>query len=47
MATHWPEIALVDYLFKLLVSIVLFLPVYGIVLKILTDRLISRNRDSF
>ena len=46
MATHWPEIALVDYIFKLLVSILLFLPLYGIVLKVLTDKLISINRDS-
>ena len=46
MAAHWPEIALVDYIFKLLVSILLFLPLYGILLKVLTDRLISVNRDS-
>ena len=43
MATHWPEIALVDYLFKLLVSIVLFLPVYGIILRIVTDALFCRK----
>jgi uncharacterized integral membrane protein (TIGR00697 family) len=44
MATHWPEIALVDYLFKLLVSIVLFLPVYGFILRIVTDTLFRRKR---
>ncbi len=43
MAVHWPEIGLVDYLFKLLVSIVLFLPVYGIVLKTLTETLLCRE----
>ena len=47
MATHWPEIALVDYLFKLLVSIVLFLPVYGIVLRTVTDTLFCRKQLCF
>ncbi len=47
MATHWPEIALVDYLFKLLVSIVLFLPVYGIILRIVTDTLFCQKRTCF
>ncbi len=49
MAAHWPEIALVDYGFKLLVSIILFLPIYGIVLKLLTEKLLYRtgmNRTS-
>ncbi|MGS0727341.1 7-cyano-7-deazaguanine/7-aminomethyl-7-deazaguanine transporter, partial [Shewanella sp. 0m-11] len=35
MATHWPEIATVDYGFKLIVSLGLFLPVYGLLLKFL------------
>ena len=39
MATHWPEIATVDYVFKLLVSLILFLPVYGVVMAGLTLRL--------
>jgi len=39
MATHWPEIATVDYVFKIFVSILLFLPVYGVILKILSERL--------
>lgn len=43
MAAHWPEIALVDYGFKLLVSILLFLPIYGIVLRLLTDKLLDRT----
>ncbi|WP_144211659.1 7-cyano-7-deazaguanine/7-aminomethyl-7-deazaguanine transporter [Shewanella donghaensis] len=41
MAAHWPEIATVDYAFKLIVSLGLFLPAYGVLLKILTDRLVS------
>jgi len=44
MATHWPEIALVDYIFKLLVSLILFLPIYGMVLKMLTERLIHKKQ---
>lgn len=42
MAAHWPEIALADYGFKLVVSIILFLPIYGIVLKLLTEKILSR-----
>lgn len=37
MAQHWIEIASLDYLFKLTMSIVIFLPIYGIVLKKLQD----------
>ncbi|MFS1425512.1 7-cyano-7-deazaguanine/7-aminomethyl-7-deazaguanine transporter [Shewanella sp. 10N.286.48.B5] len=40
MASHWPEIATVDYAFKLMVSLGLFLPAYGVLLKVLTDRLV-------
>jgi uncharacterized PurR-regulated membrane protein YhhQ (DUF165 family) len=32
MAEHWGEIALVDYVIKLAVSLVLFVPMYGVVL---------------
>lgn len=32
MAMHWPEIALVDYGFKLVISLLLFLPAYGLLL---------------
>ncbi len=35
MATHWPEIALVDLGFKLIISIIFFLPIYGAVLNFL------------
>ncbi len=35
MAEHWMEIALVDYCFKVLISIVFFLPMYGVLLNML------------
>jgi len=41
MAMNWPEIAMVDYSFKLLVSLCLFLPAYGVLLKILEKRIIK------
>ena len=41
MAEHWPEIGLVDYGFKLLVSILLFLPIYGLILKRVAEMLVS------
>ena len=40
MAMHWPEIATVDYGFKLLFSLGLFLPVYGALLKFLEKRIV-------
>ncbi|MGI2000647.1 7-cyano-7-deazaguanine/7-aminomethyl-7-deazaguanine transporter [Shewanella frigidimarina] len=47
MATHWPEIATVDYAFKLIVSLGLFLPAYGVLLKILQDKiLLNGGNDS-
>ena len=39
MAAHWPGIALVDYLFKLVICTLFFLPAYGVILNILTKRL--------
>lgn len=41
MAAHWPEIALVDYGFKLVVSVGLFLPAYGLLLRILEQYIIK------
>jgi uncharacterized PurR-regulated membrane protein YhhQ (DUF165 family) len=32
MAAHWGEIAAVDYVIKLTVSLLLFVPMYGIAL---------------
>jgi queuosine precursor transporter len=39
MALHWPEIALVDFSFKMAISLLLFLPAYGVLLNFLADRL--------
>ncbi|WP_114416474.1 7-cyano-7-deazaguanine/7-aminomethyl-7-deazaguanine transporter [Marinospirillum perlucidum] len=40
MAAHWPEIALVDYGFKLTLSLVIFLPAYGLFLAWLQQHLL-------
>jgi len=42
MASNWPEIALVDYGFKLVISIALFLPAYGQLLRTLERRIIKQ-----
>lgn len=39
MAAHWPEIALVDYLLKLAICTLFFLPAYGLILNVLTKKL--------
>lgn len=39
MAAHWVEIALVDYAFKLLISLLFFLPMYGVMLHRVLKRL--------
>lgn len=39
MAEHWVEIATVDYAIKLIISMLLFLPLYGVLLRTLTNRL--------
>ncbi|MBB1486745.1 7-cyano-7-deazaguanine/7-aminomethyl-7-deazaguanine transporter [Oceanospirillum sediminis] len=39
MAEHWVEIALVDYGFKLLISLGLFVPMYGVLLNWLANRI--------
>ena len=41
MAANWPEIAAVDYGFKLFVSLLLFLPMYGVLIRILSDRILA------
>ncbi|KEP73577.1 hypothetical protein HR12_05735 [Microbacterium sp. SUBG005] len=43
MAEHWMEIALVDYCFKVLISIVFFLPMYGVLLNMLLKRLADKS----
>ena len=39
MAQHWGEIAMVDYGFKLIISLGLFVPMYGVLLNYLIKRL--------
>ena len=46
MAENWPEIASVDYGFKLIVSLCLFLPAYGILLKVLERRIVNIRQVS-
>jgi len=41
MSANWPEIAMIDYGFKLIVSLLLFLPAYGVLLKILEKQIIK------
>ena len=43
MADHWVEIALVDYSFKVLISIIFFLPMYGVLLNMLLKRLADKS----
>ena len=39
MAANWLEIATVDVIFKIVVSFVMFLPIYGVLLMWLKGRL--------
>ena len=39
MANNWPEIATVDYIFKLIISVALFVPAYGILMNRFSSRL--------
>ncbi|EPE3494309.1 7-cyano-7-deazaguanine/7-aminomethyl-7-deazaguanine transporter [Klebsiella pneumoniae] len=43
MAAHRGEIALVDYSFKVLISIIFFLPMYGVLLNMLLKRLADKS----
>ncbi|EOU1338574.1 7-cyano-7-deazaguanine/7-aminomethyl-7-deazaguanine transporter [Cronobacter malonaticus] len=43
MAEHWMEIALVDYTFKVLISLVFFLPMYGVLLNMLLKKLADKS----
>lgn len=47
MARHWPEIAAVDYGVKLLVSLGLFVPLYGAVLGYLSRKLTGPGDATF
>ena len=39
MAEHWVQLGFVDYLFKLFVGIILFVPAYGVVLNVILRKL--------
>ncbi|GGI81342.1 7-cyano-7-deazaguanine/7-aminomethyl-7-deazaguanine transporter [Shewanella gelidii] len=47
MAANWPEIATVDYGFKLLVSLGLFLPAYGVLLRILQEKILQTKPQTY
>ncbi|SKA49462.1 7-cyano-7-deazaguanine/7-aminomethyl-7-deazaguanine transporter [Enterovibrio nigricans] len=44
MAANWTEIALVDYAFKLVISLGLFVPMYGVLLNYLVSRITQVNQ---
>ena len=46
MAAHWMEIGFVDYLFKLFIGIVLFVPAYGVLLNYIMRKLQSLTMKS-
>ncbi|WP_233139303.1 7-cyano-7-deazaguanine/7-aminomethyl-7-deazaguanine transporter [Aggregatibacter actinomycetemcomitans] len=39
MAAHWMEIGFVDYLFKLFIGLLLFVPAYGVVLNVILRKI--------
>ncbi|MGF1763506.1 7-cyano-7-deazaguanine/7-aminomethyl-7-deazaguanine transporter [Aliivibrio kagoshimensis] len=47
MAANWTEIALVDYSFKLIISLGLFVPIYGVLLNYLVNKLTVVNGSGF
>ncbi|MFV0574242.1 MAG: 7-cyano-7-deazaguanine/7-aminomethyl-7-deazaguanine transporter [Vibrio sp.] len=46
MAEHWTEIALVDYSVKLIISLGLFVPMYGVLLNYLMKKLTTISESS-
>ncbi len=44
LAANWPHIAFVDYLFKLVICTLFFLPAYGLILNLLTRRLTTLHQ---
>ncbi len=47
MAEHWVEIAAVDYVVKLIISIGLFVPAYGVLLRYLTRKLLGPDGSAW
>ncbi|MFE8146950.1 7-cyano-7-deazaguanine/7-aminomethyl-7-deazaguanine transporter [Brenneria goodwinii] len=45
MSANWVEIAMVDYTFKLLISMLFFLPMYGVMLNMVLKRLSEQQPD--
>ncbi len=45
MAANWPHIAVVDYLFKIVICTLFFLPAYGVLLNLLTRKLTSLKQQ--
>ena len=45
MAANWREIAFIDYLFKLVICTLFFLPAYGILLNVLTKKLTTLKQQ--
>lgn len=46
MASHWVEIAMVDYSFKVLICMVFFLPAYGVLLNAALKRLAEKSNSA-
>lgn len=46
MAANWPQIAFVDYLFKLVICTLFFLPAYGVILNVLTKKLTTLHTET-
>ncbi|WJV53805.1 7-cyano-7-deazaguanine/7-aminomethyl-7-deazaguanine transporter [Prodigiosinella aquatilis] len=46
MSTHWGEIAMVDYAFKITICTIFFLPMYGVALNMLLRRLSRQGKDT-
>ncbi|MDF7668023.1 7-cyano-7-deazaguanine/7-aminomethyl-7-deazaguanine transporter [Orbaceae bacterium ESL0727] len=44
MATHWLEIAMMDYGFKIFICGLFFLPLYGVILNFLLKKLVTPNQ---
>jgi len=45
MASHWVEIALVDYSFKVMICMIFFLPAYGLLLNAALKRLAEKSNS--
>ena len=45
MASHWVPIAISDYAFKLVINLLFFLPIYGVVLRYILNKLVAIKSD--